>query len=58
MVLREFHSALAGIYNHLNRGVLTKIVVSDNCSSDETAAIATNFEVKDPRVRYERSEVF
>ena len=37
---------------------LMEIVVSDNCSSDGTAAIAADFAAKDSRVRYERSEVF
>lgn len=37
---------------------LSEIVVSDNCSTDETPAIVAEFARLDPRVRHERSEVF
>ena len=37
---------------------LAEIVVSDNCSTDETPAIVAEFARRDPRVRHERSEVF
>jgi glycosyltransferase involved in cell wall biosynthesis len=37
---------------------LDEIVVSDNCSTDETPQIVQEFAARDPRVRLERSEVF
>ena len=37
---------------------LAEIVVSDNCSTDETAEIVAEFALRDPRVRHERSGVF
>jgi glycosyltransferase involved in cell wall biosynthesis len=37
---------------------LAEIVVSDNCSTDDTPAIIAEFARRDLRVRHERSEVF
>ena len=37
---------------------LSEIVVSDNCSTDNTPAIVAEFARRDPRIRYERTEVF
>ncbi len=36
---------------------LAEIVVSDNCSTDDTAAIVADIAARDSRVRHERSEV-
>lgn len=37
---------------------LDEIVISDNCSTDETPLIIKEFAKRDPRIRHERSEVF
>jgi glycosyltransferase involved in cell wall biosynthesis len=50
LLRRTLESLLAQTYTHI------EIIISDNASTDTTAAIAREFVERDPRVRYVRNE--